>query len=52
MTLKQRGGKPYATDEDEEEEERGPKGDVKEEKSISDETGNDLANLMSKVNLG
>jgi Ran GTPase-activating protein 1 len=58
LTLKQRGGKLYATDDDddeeeeEEEEEKEPEEDVKGEKTVSDETGDDLANLMSKVNIG
>ena len=55
LTLKQRGGKLYAADEEEEEEEeedQEPEEDVKEEKPVKDETEDDLANLMSKVNLG
>ena len=55
LTLKQRGGKLYATDDDEEEEEeeeeyQEPEEDVK--KPVKDEAEDDLANLMSKVNLG
>ena len=55
LTLKQRGGMLYATDDDEEEEEeeeeyQEPEEDVK--KPVKDEAEDDLANLMSKVNLG
>ena len=54
LSLKQRGGKLYAADEDEEEEDEEEEEEPeegKEEKAVHDETGDDLANLLSKVSI-